>query len=232
MYSCIGWIIEVVYHIFILKKFINRGFLFGPICPIYGSGAVLMILFLTPLKNNLLYLFLGGIVVATILEYITGYVLELVFDTKWWDYSEEKFNIKGYVCLRFSLAWGIASVILMYVIHPIMEYVVYSIPASLLSPLYNILLIFFVIDLTLTINSLIEFRKVLKELVNIREELNKKIRSREGILKGRAETVYLKLKRRHIRLLKAYPHLTTGRLSHVIEEIKNKRDLIRKELHK
>ncbi len=222
----------MVYHIFILKKFINRGFLFGPICPIYGSEAVLMILFLTPLKGNLLYLFCGGVIVATILEYITGYILELVFDTKWWDYSEEKFNIRGYVCLRFSLAWGVASVILMNVIHPIIEHVVYSIPDSLLVPLYSILLVAFVVDLTLTINSLVEFRKVLKELVNIREELNKKIKSREGILKGRAEAAYLKLKRRHIRLLKAYPHLTTGRLSHVIEEIKNKRDSIRKELHK
>ena len=94
-----------------------------------------MILFLTPLKGNLLYLFCGGVIVATILEYITGYILELVFDTKWWDYSEEKFNIRGYVCLRFSLAWGVASIILMNVIHPIIEHVVYSIPDSLLVPL-------------------------------------------------------------------------------------------------
>lgn len=224
IYAMAGWVIEVIFHIFTLKKFINRGFLFGPICPIYGCGAVLMVLLLTPLKENILYLFLGGTILATVLEYITGYILEMVFNTRWWDYSEERFNIKGYVSLRFSLAWGLASIILMKTIHPPIEVFVNSIPNNLFAPLYNLLLVAFVVDLTLTINSLLEFRKMLKELVVIRQKLDEKIKTKEITLKEKAEFVYSRLKKRHISLLRAYLHLTTGRLSKIMEEIREKRN--------
>lgn len=222
-YSILGWILEVIYHIFSVKKLINRGFLHGPICPIYGSGAVVMILCLTPLIDNTIYLFVGGFILATVLEYITGYVLELAFDTKWWDYTYEKFNIKGYVCLKFSLLWGLVAVFMMRVLQPKIANITYSIPSFALEPLYHALLIIFVIDATLTINSLIEFRTILSELRLIKEELDERIKTRDSLLRQRIDRVAIRIKNHHINLMASYPNLISGKLEHVIEDIRNKR---------
>lgn len=222
-YSFLGWMLEVIYHIFSVKKLINRGFLHGPICPIYGNGAVIMILFLTPLIDNTIYLFVGGFILATVLEYITGYVLELSFDTKWWDYTNEKFNIKGYVCLKFSLIWGLVAVFMMKVLQPKIAQITYSIPCFALEPLYHALLIIFVIDATLTINSLIEFRTILSDLRLIKEELDEKIKTRDSLLRQRIDRVAIRLKNHHINLMASYPNLVSGKLEHIINEIRDKR---------
>ncbi len=222
VYSFLGWCLEVIFHIYTDKKLINRGFLHGPICPIYGTGSVLMILFLTPLQDNIFYLFVGGFIVATILEYITGYVLEIAFDTKWWDYTNEKFNLKGYVCLRFSIMWGAASVFLMRVLNYKIQEIIYSIPNFMIEPLYNIILVIFVVDVTLTINSLIEFRAILKELKVIKEELSQKLKEKDILLAQRRDKVYMRLKKRHISFLRMYPTLTKGKFSDLIGEIKSR----------
>ncbi|NMA84240.1 MAG: putative ABC transporter permease [Epulopiscium sp.] len=225
VYSVIGWLLEVIFHIYTEKKLINRGFLYGPICPIYGNGAVLMITFLTPLEHNVLYLFIGGVVVATVIEYITGYILELAFDTKWWDYSSEPWNIKGYICIRFSLMWGIGALFLMKVIHPKVASWIAAIPSIMVPILYHGILIAFVVDLTLTIHSLIEFRTILKELRAIKEELNKKLKDREqewDLIK-RAQGIQMKFKKRHISFLRIYPHLTKGKLEEFLKTIKSKK---------
>lgn len=222
-YSFLGWLSEVIFHIFSVKKLINRGFLYGPICPIYGSGAVVMILCLTPLIDNTIYLFIGGFILATVLEYITGYVLELAFDTKWWDYTDEKFNIKGYVCLKFSLLWGLVAVFMMRVLQPKIAQTTYSIPNFALEPLYHALLIIFVIDATLTINSLIEFRTILSELRLIKEELDERIKVRDSLLRQRIDRVAIRIKNHHMSLIESYPNLISGKLEHVINDIRNKR---------
>ncbi|NLP46513.1 MAG: putative ABC transporter permease [Epulopiscium sp.] len=221
VYSFLGWCLEVIFHMYTQKKFINRGFLYGPVCPIYGSGSVLMILFLTPLQRNGIYLFIGSIIVATVLEYVTGYILELAFDTKWWDYSKEPFNIKGYICLRFSLAWGVAGVFLMRVLQPMIKDLIFRIPTALESYLYTLLLIVFVVDVTLTVHSLIEFRIILKELVGIRNEINKKIKDRALLLKQK-DRAYLLLQTKHFRFLRKYPSLAKGKAGHLINDIKKK----------
>lgn len=91
----------------------------GPYCPIYGCGVVIVVAVLTPLKDNLLILFIGSFLLTSILEYITGYLLEKVFHNQWWDYSDKPFNIHGYVCLKFSIYWGLACTFIMDVLHPI-----------------------------------------------------------------------------------------------------------------
>lgn len=222
IYAFLGWVMEVVFHIFTDKKFINRGFLHGPVCPIYGGGAVLLIFFLTPLDDNILYLFIGGFIFATVLEYITGYILELAFDTKWWDYKDEKFNIKGYVSLKFSLIWGLVAVFMMKVLQPRIAETVYSIPNFILGPLYNIILILFVIDTTLTLNSLIEFRKILQDIRSLKDGMNKKIK--EDILIQRKESIRIRLKSHHINLLKSYPKIAVGKIDSIIKDIRNKAD--------
>lgn len=226
VYAVLGWIIEVVFHIFTLNKFVNRGFLYGPIAPIYGFGAVIIILLLRPFEHNVFYIFLGGAIVASVLEYITGYLLEKLFDTRWWDYSDEMFNIKGYVSLKFSLAWGFAAVILLKVIHPYVDLFINTIPQYLIAPLSKLLLIILLADISLTLASLIEFRKLVRELVIVKEILKERRMERELFLKEKVENIYIRLKKRHIYLLKAYPHITSGKLSRLIkeiEEIKNKR---------
>ena len=108
VYAVIGWCSEVAYAALDTGKFVNRGFLNGPYCPIYGFGISLVIVVLTPLKDNLLILYLGSVILTSVIEYITGYLLEKVFHNKWWDYSDKPYNIKGYICLKFSLFWGFA----------------------------------------------------------------------------------------------------------------------------
>ena len=106
---CRGWCTEVSYAALDRGIFVNRGFLNGPYCPIYGCGVVIVVAVLTPLKDNLLILFIGSFLLTSILEYITGYLLEKVFHNQWWDYSDKPFNIHGYVCLKFSIYWHVLS---------------------------------------------------------------------------------------------------------------------------
>ena len=121
IYSFLGWLWETCYVSAKKGELVNRGFINGPLCTIYGFGAVSVYLILEPVSENLLYLFLGGIVVATILEYITAVLMESIFHTSWWDYSDKKFNFQGRVCLGASLGWGFFSVGLFRILHPVVE---------------------------------------------------------------------------------------------------------------
>ncbi|MDK9582214.1 putative ABC transporter permease [Sneathia vaginalis] len=118
IYSFLGWCLEVIYASLEREDFINRGFLNGSYCPIYGFGAVCEIFLLTKFVNYPICLYIISVVITTVLEFITGYILEKIFNLQWWDYTNEKFNIKGYICLKFSLLWGVASLVLMYILQP------------------------------------------------------------------------------------------------------------------
>ncbi|MCD8120084.1 MAG: hypothetical protein LUE29_11535 [Lachnospiraceae bacterium] len=121
IYAFLGWVTEVAYAALKTGKFVNRGFLNGPLCPIYGVGMGAVVLLLTPVRDNFLLLFLGGAFVTSLLEYLTGLVLEKVFHDKWWDYSGRRFNLHGYICLEFSLMWGFGCVLIMQNVHPLVE---------------------------------------------------------------------------------------------------------------
>lgn len=130
IYGFLGWCTEVAFQAIRQGKFVNRGFVNGPICSIYGFGVLSVLLVLEPLKDNLLILFFGSVVFTSVLEFITGWVLERLFHDKWWDYSKRPLNIKGYVCLEFSLAWGAACVFVVVVFHPLIVRLVSLIPAK------------------------------------------------------------------------------------------------------
>ncbi len=117
-YSFIGWVIEVAYHAFTLKKVINRGYLNGPVCPIYGFGMTSVIALFSPLADNIPLLFVMGTLLCTLVEFIGGFILDKSFHMRWWDYSNVRFNINGYICLRFSLLWGAAVVAALKLLHP------------------------------------------------------------------------------------------------------------------
>ena len=123
IYSFLGWVWESVYVSVKKKKLVNRGFINGPLCTIYGLGAVAVYLILKPFDENLLILYVGGVVTATVLEYITGWLMEKIFHTRWWDYSSKKYNLHGYICLGSSVAWGFFTLLLFYVLQPFVSWI-------------------------------------------------------------------------------------------------------------
>lgn len=128
IYSCLGWCLEVVYAAATTGQLVNRGFLNGPVCPIYGFGMILVLFFLTPLEDNLLLLYLGGVILPSALELVGGWALYKLYRTRWWDYTDKPFNIGGYVCLEFSLMWGVGAMVMVKVIHPTLAALVNIIP--------------------------------------------------------------------------------------------------------
>lgn len=173
VYSFFGWCLEVIYQAVEHGKFINRGFLNGPYCPIYGFGVIIVSGCLSPIKENLLVLYSGSVLLTSTLEFLTGFVLEKIFHQKWWDYSEEKFNIKGYICLKFSLLWGIACLIVVRLIHPTIERFVNWIPHTIGKILVCIVLVGFISDMIVTIFGIMHIKKRLKMLEKISSDMRK-----------------------------------------------------------
>ena len=126
IYSFLGWVCESIYCSVLDQKITNRGFLTSPFCPIYGFGALAILKFLTPFTDDYFTIFIAGILITSLLEYISSYLLELAFDTHWWDYSTYPFNINGRVCLQNSLLFGLLVVVLHFFIHPFVENLVTS----------------------------------------------------------------------------------------------------------
>lgn len=162
IYAFIGWCTEVSYAALDTGKFVNRGFLNGAYCPIYGCGVVIVVAILTPIKENLFILFVGSVLLTTVLEFMTGYILEKVFQNKWWDYSDKPFNVKGYICLKFSIYWGLACTFIMKVIHPMIYKTITWIPLIPGVVLLSILMCVFVVDCCITVSTILQFNKRLK----------------------------------------------------------------------
>ena len=120
IYSIIGWILEVLYTLITKRKFVNRGFLIGPYCPIYGSG-LLIILFLYDIEIHFIFKFLIIAVLCSVLEYITSYIMEKIFNARWWDYTNDILNINGRVCLETFIEFGLAGTLGLYFLHPVVS---------------------------------------------------------------------------------------------------------------
>ena len=175
-YSFTGWLMEVIVKLIQYKRFINRGFLIGPYCPIYGWGAILITLLLKKYLDDPLALFLFGMFICSILEYYTSYFMEKLFNARWWDYSTKKFNINGRICLDTMIPFGLLGMLIMYVINPFLINIYYSINFTIITSLCGCLIIVYVIDNILTIMALniVKNDKDLNELDNT-EEISKKI---------------------------------------------------------
>lgn len=128
LYSCLGWICECLYCGIPAGHFINRGFLEGPYCPIYGCGALIIIYVLQPFSEHIPALFLAGMILTSILEYVTSYLMEKLFHSKWWDYSNRRFNLHGRICLRNSLMFGVMGVVVMRFVHPFIRSLIARVP--------------------------------------------------------------------------------------------------------
>ncbi len=173
IYAIGGWCIEVSYHVVTKGHFINRGFLNGPVCPIYGFGMIIVIICLLPLKDNKVIMFFGSIVLATLLELVTGFMLEKLFHERWWDYSKEPFNFHGYICLKFSIEWGIACLIVVDVIHAFFAGVIKHFPKVPGGILLVVCLAVFAADCIVTVMTIRGFNNRLRLMNEIGGRIRK-----------------------------------------------------------
>lgn len=172
VYGFLGWCTEVIFAAFKQHRFVNRGFLNGPICPIYGVGVTLVIACLEAFQSNLLLLYISSVILVTVLEGVTGWAMDKLFHNKWWDYSKLPFNIGGYVCLLFSLIWGVACVFIVYFVHPLIHHVLSLIPHTAGIALIAILGIALLSDMIVTTSAIVKFNQYLELLKHITDELH------------------------------------------------------------
>ena len=172
VYGFLGWCTEVIFAAFKQHRFVNRGFLNGPICPIYGVGVTLVIACLEAFQSNLLLLYISSVILVTVLEGVTGWAMDKLFHNKWWDYSKLPFNIGGYVCLLFSLIWGVACVFIVYFVHPLIHQVLSLIPHTAGIALIAILGIALLSDIIVTTSAIVKFNQYLERLKHITDELH------------------------------------------------------------
>lgn len=170
-YGFLGWCAEVAYAAVKEKRFVNRGFLNGPICPVYGVGVSAVLLLLEPFENNLVILYVASVIIVTLIEGLTGFALDKIFHHKWWDYSEQPFNIGGYVCPIFSLVWGVACIFIVKVFQPLVYRVAEALPHALGVALIVVLSIVTFADLYVTASGILKFNKRLEMMERIASEL-------------------------------------------------------------
>ncbi|MEA4816828.1 MAG: putative ABC transporter permease [Lachnospiraceae bacterium] len=174
IYSFLGWIMETTFVSVKGKKFVNRGFMSGPFCPIYGTGASLFYVFLTPMGNNYALVFICGMTLATIVEYLTSVLLELIFNAKWWDYSQRRYNIKGRICLSISLCWGFLSIIMLEILQPAALRLIDKMPLKFGEIFGYFIIAYIISDVTVTVCNIIKFNNKIKSIAEIRENIKER----------------------------------------------------------
>lgn len=172
-YCFLGWVWETCYVSVLKAKWVNRGFMKGPFLPIYGSGAIVVLIFTLPFRTNIGLVFIVGMVSATILEYMTGATMERLFHVRYWDYSKQPFNINGHICLSSSLAWGIFSVILTRYGHTPIEWLALHANSNLLEVIVFVLTAYLSIDMAASVRAAIDLKEILISLEESSEEFRR-----------------------------------------------------------
>lgn len=245
IWSFIGWCIEVCYMTLETGEYQNRGFLNMPICPIYGFGVLMVVTFFRPLNHTVFPLFLATALLCTTFELLVGMGMEKLFHTRWWDYSHEKFNFKGYICLKVSLLWGFGCVLVVRVAHPLVEKLVDAIPVKAGMVFIIIMSVLIAIDvissfcavdsLNNRLKQIDEISKIMlkssvkigKKLANetneIKEKYDKLMDSKEiAEIKEKYDKL-MSLKDAQVeRFLKAYPNIRSISYSESMEKLKEK----------
>ena len=183
IYSFIGWVWERCFVSVRKRRWVNRGFMYGPMLPIYGFGALAVLISTIRVRDSIPLIFLFGMVGATLLEYVTGAVMERLFNVKYWDYSNQKFNLNGYICLTSSLGWGLFSVLLVKFVHVPIEGAVLKIPTIIAEGIAFVLTVAAAVDVTQSFNDAMDLKRILAQL----EESKKQIRKIQEKLKVASE---------------------------------------------
>lgn len=172
-YCLCGWIWESCYVSIRQGHWVNRGFLHGPLLPIYGSGAIIILLATIPVAEDLRLVWLFGMLAATVLEYVTGAAMERIFKVRYWDYSSQKFNLNGHICLTSSVAWGFFSILMVRFIHPPIARLLAQIPALCVDPLAHALTALFTVDAVRSVQAALDLRDILARAAEENEDLRR-----------------------------------------------------------
>jgi len=225
IYSFIGWLIEVINSLIIEKKFVNRGFMLGPYCPIYGSSAIIMIFYLERYVDNIITVFFLAVVVCSIMEYIVSYIMEKLFNARWWDYSKRKFNINGRVCLTNAFLFGLLGVLLVYLINPILKNLLSKINPTILIIISIILLIGFLIDYIISMNVTYKLKNTVRKIKkDSTEEISIKVKEilENKFLDRRILNAFPEFKENIIKELKELKNKIEDKIDEIEEKIDKK----------
>lgn len=192
-FSAVGWAIECTYRSLGEKRIINSGFLYGPMCPIYGTGCLVFELILVPLsqpiEKRLLPVLLLGMLLADVVEYATSYIMEKLFNARWWDYSNNFLNLHGRICLRHTCYWAIFAFVYVYIIAPMYQYALSFVPQNVRTIAVFVILAVLAVDLTLTVKAAADINKLLKKLNSFKQTVTEKAEA----IKDTAENKYEEL---------------------------------------
>ncbi|NBJ94642.1 putative ABC transporter permease [Parablautia muri] len=172
-YCFFGWIFESTYVAIKNRRFVNRGFMRGPFLPIYGSGAIMMLVVSMPFQENIFLTYVAGCLGATALELVTGMTMEALFKVRYWDYSNQRFNYKGHICLSSTIAWGFLTILMTEFVHKGVEKVVFAIPAAVVTVVTIIVTEYIVVDFTLSFKAAMDLRDILIGLEKAKEEMER-----------------------------------------------------------
>lgn len=182
MYCFFGWCFESTFVSLKSGKLVNRGFMRGPFLPLYGSGAIMMLVVSMPFRDNVLLTYVAGVIGATALEYVTGVVMETLFKVRYWDYSNRLLNFQGHICLRSSIVWGFFTILMTRVIHMPIEQMVLSIPARVMAWVTVLLTIYIVADFALSFKAALDLQDILVKIERAKEELERMQRRLDVII--------------------------------------------------
>lgn len=233
LFSMIGYVVEMIMCAIVDKKIANRGFFCGPIIPIYGVGSLLLIWILEPFKENIFLVILFSMLITTTIEYFTGYALEKIFHNKWWDYSKEKFNLHGRICLKNTILFGLGGPIILYILNPYMTDFLIQFKNSILIWTSIFLFILFLLDVTY---SCVVAYNLRHRLIVVEDLKNEKLSKIPGMLERMLTSRVKGMKKFPKRLLKAFPtlwksHPKEFEIMKKIEEKKKKSKKMKK-IHK
>lgn len=239
LYSFLGWCMEVTLISIQNKRFVNRGFLIGPYCPIYGFGGVLITLVLGRYKYDPLVLFVMTVAACGILEYLTSWAMEIVFKARWWDYSKEKFNLNGRVCLKNLVAFGVLGLVVTYILNPIFIGWIDKLGTNSLKWTAIGLAVLYTIDSIISFIVIFSFRKVTKNINSQRKEDNteqittmvRKLFAEKSLLHRRFINAYPKLEAIKIKVKEIQGKIKEN-VNEVKENISDKKDEIKESLER
>lgn len=218
-YCLVGWIGESLYVSWEYKKWVNRGFINGPFLPIYGFGAIIMLFATLPVRSNILLIFLFGMLAATALEYFTGWAIEKLFKARYWDYTYQPFNLNGYICLGCSLTWGLCAILLIKIVHSPVEKLVALINPTLLIVIDIIFLVYFALDLSVSLRQAIDLRKLIVEFIENNKEIQR-MQKRIDVLVAVIEDDKAKIRKRAQKMLNRNPGALVKKHRITFEDLK------------
>ena len=228
IYSIIGWILELLFSIVELKRIVNRGFLIGPYCPIYGAGCLLLVILLSSYADDPIVLFALSVLICSVLEYVTSWLMEKIFKLRWWDYSNMRFNINGRICLETMVPFGIVGVIVVKYVNPFLLNLLGKLSFNSLSIIAIITMSLFIIDVFISFNVVFNLKTITRSITKDSTEEIKK-----AVHKFIHNNLFM-----YERIVKAFPNMskiiqdqkekTKKFIAEINEKNKNKKNKLKK----